>query len=365
MKRLLGLSIALWASLSVASAQGVSIIKGRIEGIPSGRLYLLTQGEGAKLDTLGAVDFKSSRFELKARVDAARFATLVVGGYSGGFDFFVEPASKYEALLRNGAGWYIRGGEYQERWTKYQSRMSSLVDSINQRRKRYDELRSEGKFRSASRLNDTLTLMLGRYEAEQADFLRANDNVLSAHLAQSQAESKNLSLDASLRLYENLGSGAKQTVPARLMSQRIERLRSTVKGNKAPNFSMPDTEGVMHSLHDIKGKIKIVDFWASWCGPCKLSNKHLKAIYPELHAKGLTIVGVSLDDNRDKWLKAIEAQGLPWMHISDLKAFNSQAALQYNIKSIPALFVLDEDNNIIARDLKGKALEDFLRERLP
>lgn len=351
--------------LNLAYAQGGIEIKGRIEGISSGKLYLTTQTAKDKTDTLSVVDFQHETFKLKARVEYPILATLSVGGYSGGFNCFIEPNCEYEALLRNGKGWYIRGGLLQNRWTAYQDEVTSLVDSINQGRKRYEELRTKGKFRSASRLNDTLSLMTNRYEDYQKAFFMANDNVISAYLIQLQAESKNLSLEDSRKLYATLGPQARETAPALLMKQRIDRLQATVKGKRAPDFSMANVEGKVLRLHKIAAKVKIVDFWASWCAPCRLSNQHLKSIYAELAPKGLVVVGVSLDEDRGKWLNAIEKQALPWMQLCDFRAFSSDVAKLYNIKSIPALFVLDEQNNIIARDLKGEALQKFLRERLP
>lgn len=364
MKRLVCLALTLLSLSSGILAQKQVDIKGEVVGIPSGKIYLLVQKNVDKLDTLSSVQFKDSKFQIRTFVNEPIFAKLVIGGYGGGFDFFIEPNTKYQANLRNDDLWSIQGGALQQSWNKYSSDMGTLITAINEKNKRYEQLRKDSKFRSASKLNDTLTLLNEEYLSYQKDFLNKNDNILAAYLAQTEIESKNLNLEESSHWYARLGSLAKASTSGRLILKRIERLKSTTKGSKAPDFSMPDVNGRLQTLSQIKGKIKIVDFWASWCGPCRLSNQKLKQYYEEFADKGLSVVGVSLDDNRDKWLTAIKQQQLPWLHISDLKAFSGEVARMYNIKSIPALFILDKDNNIIARDLKGEALYNFLKEHL-
>ena len=364
MKKVVYLSFALACIGFSGFAQNTTEIKGEIAGIPSGKMYLLIQKDTDKLDTLGSVQFRNSKFHLKVNIGEPTFAKLVVGGYGGGFDFFLEPKVRYQANLRNDDQWSIQGGEIQRNWNKYSTDIRELIQEINDKNQRYDQLRKDGKFRSASRLNDTLTRLNEAYVSYQKTFLDKNDNILSAYLAQAEIESKNLSIDESTNWYERLGNHAKVSIPGRLILKRIQRLKNTTKGSQAPDFSMPDIHGQIQTLSKIKGKIKIVDFWASWCGPCRLSNQKLKQYYAEFADKGLIVVGVSLDDNRQKWLDAIKNQDLPWLHISDLKAFSGEVARTYNIKSIPALFVLDENNNIIARDLKGEALYDFLKKHL-
>ena len=114
----------------------------------------------------------------------------------------------------------------------------------------------------------------------------------------------------------------------------------------------------------VKGKIKIIDFWASWCGPCRLNNPALKALYDEFKDKGLVIIGVSLDTSKAAWTRAIEKDGLEWVNISSLQGWNCEVVRLYNVKGVPALFILDEDNNIIATGLRGEQLKSFLQENL-
>lgn len=132
----------------------------------------------------------------------------------------------------------------------------------------------------------------------------------------------------------------------------IEKLRNTEVGKRAPNFTLPDPDGSEHSLNDLRGNYVLLDFWASWCVPCRAENPNLKKTYEALKDKGFTIVSVSLDDNRAAWLKAVKDDGLPWLQLSDVKGFETIAKL-YMITSIPHNFLLNPDGVIIAKDLRG------------
>ena len=121
---------------------------------------------------------------------------------------------------------------------------------------------------------------------------------------------------------------------------------------------MPD--GKLFTLSKMKGKIKIVDFWASWCGPCRLNNPILRQLYTQFHAQGLEIVNVSLDEKRDRWLAAVEKDGLTWTQVSSLKGWKDEVARLYSVSAIPAIFILDSDNHILASGLHGEALSAFI-----
>ena len=111
-------------------------------------------------------------------------------------------------------------------------------------------------------------------------------------------------------------------------------------------------------------KPALVDFYASWCGPCRLNNPSLKRMYEQYHDKGLEIVSVSLDNVKERWLKAVNQDGLPWINVSSLKGWKCDVSRTYDVKAVPAIFILDADNHIIATNIRGEALENFLKERL-
>lgn len=135
-------------------------------------------------------------------------------------------------------------------------------------------------------------------------------------------------------------------------------------GAEAPAISLPDPEGKVVTLASMKGKYVLLDFWASWCGPCRAENPNVVAAFNKFKDKNFTIFSVSLDDNKEHWLKAIKDDGLTWTHVSDLKKWESIAARDYGVEGIPTNFLLDKDGKIIARDLRGEALDAKLAEVL-
>lgn len=134
-------------------------------------------------------------------------------------------------------------------------------------------------------------------------------------------------------------------------------------GGVAPEITQPNPEGVNIPLSSLRGKVVLIDFWASWCGPCRVENPNVVATYKKYKDQGFTIYSVSLDDNMQAWKNAIEADGLVWPnHVSDLKGWNSAPAEKYGVGAIPATFLIDESGVIIAKNLRGAALENKLAE---
>lgn len=142
----------------------------------------------------------------------------------------------------------------------------------------------------------------------------------------------------------------------------INRLQALAVGQPAPDISAATPEGPAMKLSDLKGQYVLIDFWASWCRPCRMENPNVVKAYNKYHKAGFEILGVSLDKTKDKWVQAIAADGLPWKHISDLGGWQSQPAGVYGVSSIPATVLVDKEGNIVAKNLRGPALEAKLGE---
>lgn len=136
-------------------------------------------------------------------------------------------------------------------------------------------------------------------------------------------------------------------------------------GEIAIDIALPDREGKIQKLSDLKGKVVLLDFWASWCGPCRHENPNVVKAYKRFSSKGFTVFSVSLDNSKDKWLAAITKDGLEWEnHVSDLKGWSSEGAALYQVRGIPATFLIDKNGKIVAKNLRGSALEAKLQELL-
>lgn len=165
-------------------------------------------------------------------------------------------------------------------------------------------------------------------------------------------------------IFLKLSKEVRQLTTARQLEARFLAERSIKIGSKAPDFSQPDTQGKMVKVSDFKGKYVLIDFWASWCSPCRAENPNLVKAYHKYNSKGLEVLAVSLDDTKGRgaWLKAIEDDGMPWIHVADLKGWSNEAAVLYGVRAVPQNYLVDPQGNIIAINLKGDYLHTELAQ---
>ena len=164
---------------------------------------------------------------------------------------------------------------------------------------------------------------------------------------------------------EQVGRAEQQAQGAKLQEEQQAKLDNLLPiGTVAPDFSQNSPAGKLITLSSLRGKVVLIDFWASWCRPCRMENPNVKRVYDRFHNKGFEILGVSLDRDKDAWTGAIAQDGLPWIHVSDLAFWNNAAAQLYGVSSIPYTVLLDRDGKVIAKNLRGPALEAKLAEVL-
>jgi len=165
-------------------------------------------------------------------------------------------------------------------------------------------------------------------------------------------------------LYNQLPENIRNLPSAKMMKDRIDKAKKTDIGQYAIPFSQKDTAGIEVSLSSFKGKYVLIDFWASWCGPCRQENPNVVNAFQKYKENDFTVLGISLDqpNAKDKWLKAIYDDQLTWTHLSDLKFWNNEVAKAYGIQAIPQNYLLDKEGKIIGKNLRGEALQTTLKD---
>ena len=165
-------------------------------------------------------------------------------------------------------------------------------------------------------------------------------------------------------LLSTLGKELQETDEMIEIKRTAEENKNFIKGAKAPDFTQTDTSGAAITLSSLQGKFVLIDFWASWCKPCRAQNPSMLRLYQKYKNKGFTILGVSLDAKKEAWLKAIHDDKLEWQHVSDLKFWSNDVAKQYKITSVPQNFLLDPKGVIIGKNLSGDDLDQLLEKEL-
>ncbi|MFD2037567.1 redoxin domain-containing protein [Belliella marina] len=267
------------------------------------------------------------------------------------------------AIMVGEDGVEASGGESQDQMNEWGVQWGEITKKAGEYYQKIDKANKENNEEDLKNAQDALQGLNEVVENEVKSFIsKYPHSPVSAYVIYDRY-SQYANIEKEGELFELLDSKAKASEFGLLITESQALAVKSAIG-VTPEFSMEDTEGNMVSFEDYKGKYVLVDFWASWCGPCRKENPNLVAAYKKYNAKGFDIIGVSLDEKKDPWLAAIKKDGLEWTNLSDLKGWNSGAVASFGIKVVPTSFLLGPDGKIIAKNLRGEALEEKLEELL-
>lgn len=363
MKNIIGIIIVLF-TLGSCTNKEQFVLNGKIKNAGDLKKVYLYEGT-AIIDS--AFLNESNEFRFRRGAIEPRFYTLDAGEF------------QYPMVLQNGdkVGFEVDFGKDPFQYTISGSEVSEKIKSFGEIRNKYEKESAEIENEFSANMkenpgNETLIReksfakfqkMLESSGKETLEFAEKNKDNLAGFYAV-------LSLDPSL--YEkqmiDYAEEIKDKFPENSTVQSFVNHMAELKllsvGQMAPDFQSVDPDGKVIKLSDFKGKYTLLDFWAAWCLPCRQENPNIVEQHAKYKDKGFTVLGVSLDDERSAWLKAIKDDKLDWTNVSDLARWNTEAAQLYKINAIPASFIIGPDGTILAKNLRGSALGEFLKEHL-
>ncbi len=322
-------------------------------------VYTFENNQPKPIDTLKIVQGKFSATYPKSDTIPLNF--LRINEVNASVLFFPENEDMHATIYKDSIkASRITGGKQNAAYNSFVDKM----DSFNEKKQERME-----QFRAANEANDNAAIARIQSEnlnlvAEETEFKKEylndhNNTIFSVMLISDMASRKEITPAEASIYVEKLDPKVASSQMAQDLKTNLDSLKKADIGSVAPNFSAPTPTGETMSLKDAMGKYTIIDFWASWCKPCRMENPNVVNVYNKYHDKGLNIISVSLDKagQKDKWIQAIKDDKMDWYHVSNLQFWQDPIAKQYSVRSIPATFLLDETGMIIDKDLRGEALE--------
>ena len=361
-------------TLSIISCNNLKdnefLISGTANGIENGKkVFVEIQDEnGVIAKDTGVIE--NGKFELKGSTDNIDLGFIRIENEKINLPIILEEGKiKINIVKDSLQKSTIEGTFNNDKFQKFNNESVAILEKV----KKFEK-ENNPKMQKALAAKDTVTVnkIKKEYQNFQNDmndyskaFIKNNpDAFISVLLLENFLMREYIPATEIKSFYDKLDKKLVNTKSAQNIKKTLDLMLAVVVGKPAPKFSAKSPEGKLISLDESLGKVTIVDFWASWCAPCRKENPNVVALYNEYHSKGLNIIGVSLDQDAKKWKDAIAKDNLSWIHVSNLKYWDEPIGKQYGISSIPATFILDAKGNIVAKDLRGDALRAKVKELL-
>ena len=345
------------------------------DGVYDGlRAYLMKTENGRnRIATDTAVVFNGA-FVFKGEIKGTEMRALTIDGVRGQTSVFLEPGIIHVELYKDSIHKSKVEGTYNNAvFNDYKNQYQEKIEAIDAVRSQFlnSNKDTEG-LKALQKKGDSLRAQLKNFGYE---FIKTNnDSDFSLFVLEGLTSQKGFDVELAFNAFKNIEASIKtKNESNQLITDRIRQKiesnpnRPKIKiGMQAPDFTAPDPQGKQITLSEIKGKVTIVDFWASWCKPCRIENPNLVKLYDKYHSKGLEIISVSLERGNQKafWIEAIKKDQLNWYNVSNLKFWQDPIAQAYSVNSIPATFILDENGTVVAERLRGAELEATIKNLL-
>ena len=346
------------------------VISGTVKNVPDGREIVVSRLNETNTQTV-PVDtavVKEGKFELDLpEVEQPTISFLTVEGARGNVLYIADntPIS-FEIYGDSLYATQVTGGKDNEVLYNYLGKIRSTNKRMSDNRMAMQQAFTTQDTALLGTLQVTQQEIIDADMADKKKLVEENPNsIVSLMVLQDMINTQMYSTAELRELYEGLSPELQTTSLAKTIQENLEKLGRTDVGSMAPEFTAPTPEGAQLALKDALGEVTLVDFWASWCKPCRVENPNIVETYNKYHDKGFNIVQVSLDrpGQKDKWLEAIQEDDLgQWHHVSNLMFWQDPIAAEYGVRAIPAAFLLDAEGRIVAKNLRGDELGKMVGE---